>query len=310
MRAFLTVLVLIVGLKTYSQTQILVDIFEYYEWDFGPTPLPMFLINHDSGSSWVNGYSVFMNDSVFETQLDSTYLAESLSTLQFKIAWAWIAGFDDFEISIRSYVETLQDDGLVLEMSIDEGNTWKNVADTSYWNSEELDVFYGFDTTNFTSQTPNLVGIQEIPSQNNKLGIGGHWGHSEIYIKLHTEDKDMFFNTWFRFIFSSDSIQGNSTGIILDHMKLWMPWMSIEEDGDQVFVMFPNPTSSTIKLELEKSLHNGIIELYSMTGQLIMTHAFAGTMTEIDFSELAKGSYVVIIKDGNTVVGREIVVKE
>ena len=74
--------------------------------------------------------------------------------------------------------------------------------------------------------------------------------------------------------------------------------------------LYPNPTSSTLKIEFNQSLLDGSIELYSMMGQFIRSYSVDGSELELDVSDLKSGSYIIIIKERRAVVGREIVVKE
>jgi hypothetical protein len=74
--------------------------------------------------------------------------------------------------------------------------------------------------------------------------------------------------------------------------------------------LYPIPATSFLQIDLRKELQEGKIEIYSMMGELINHYRVPTSEIELDISDLSKGSYVIIIKDGNTVVGREVVVKE
>ena len=73
---------------------------------------------------------------------------------------------------------------------------------------------------------------------------------------------------------------------------------------------FPNPTSGSSRIVIERSVQNGTCEVYDMNGKLISKRSFSGNSCEVGSDSLAEGSYMVILREGDDLLFRgEIVFK-
>jgi hypothetical protein len=204
-------------------------------------------------------------------------------------------GYHTVELRGRYWVDTdsLNDFGY-FEFSPDNGQSWINLM---------TDTFYIDNVFIYYSGPRVFTGSSALPWSN------WQWFSINVAPMAHLMSFDDGDTLLFKFTFISDSILDNRDGIAFDNLGFADYTESIEEHFLRLNLC-PNPTSSSIKLELERELHKGMSELYSISGQLILSQQFTGSMTEIDLSLVEAGSYILIIKDGNTVLGREIVVKE
>ena len=75
---------------------------------------------------------------------------------------------------------------------------------------------------------------------------------------------------------------------------------AIENPTETVMVnIFPNPTASTIQVQLQDITNATTIELYSNDGKLITSQKITSTATQIDMSSYAAGTYLLSIKNKN-----------
>ena len=67
--------------------------------------------------------------------------------------------------------------------------------------------------------------------------------------------------------------------------------------------VFPNPTTSTVSINIEnvEVLHNGVIQIYNVTGTQLRTQTISALNTSIDLSSYPAGIYLVNI----TINGKE-----
>lgn len=74
--------------------------------------------------------------------------------------------------------------------------------------------------------------------------------------------------------------------------------------------MFPNPSSGTLNLYLAEIIEDLDLMVYSTTGQLILQQPFvAGIRSELQLN-LQAGAYVVLLKSGNSIVSRDLLIME
>ena len=74
------------------------------------------------------------------------------------------------------------------------------------------------------------------------------------------------------------------------------------EDNNAALKLYPNPTNQTVTLELEaSSQEQGILEIYSLTGQLIQQQQLSlqGGNATLQVGHLVNGCYWLRLKDGN-----------
>lgn len=68
--------------------------------------------------------------------------------------------------------------------------------------------------------------------------------------------------------------------------------------SDEQFKIFPNPAQKELFVELPPTSVQGQIEIYSLSGQLVMSSVLKPEQNQINIEHLAKGTFVVKIKQG------------
>lgn len=99
----------------------------------------------------------------------------------------------------------------------------------------------------------------------------------------------------------------NSTGCSTSaYVTVMATTLGIEEGGEQLLTIYPNPTSARININSEERVQN--VSIFNMTGQQVMN---AQNATDVDLSSLANGNYVVrVALEGGNVVTRTIVLSK
>ncbi len=178
----------------------------------------------------------------------------------------------------RINADTLNDGG-VLEFSTDYGATWENIINSSY----HLTNFYSAAST--------------ISSNTNKQGFTGTsgWIYSTIEGYAFTYVK-------FRFTFTSDNVNTNKDGWMIDDIQINCLGTGISEhENNFPFYIFPNPASDFISIHSNNTEQIGMVTIKDVLGKTI----FSTDKTVIDLSQLDKGIYFMeLIADNNRYVTR------
>ena len=86
-------------------------------------------------------------------------------------------------------------------------------------------------------------------------------------------------------------------------------WVSIKENINfKDILIYPNPSSSTITIELPtQPSNNTTLTISNINGQQLITQAITEPQTEIDFSHLPVGIYVVKVWNDSEVMVRKVI---
>lgn len=101
------------------------------------------------------------------------------------------------------------------------------------------------------------------------------------YLYLRVKNLD---NNWSAYIFEIFNVDST---------------LSVEENDNLAFQVYPNPTSSILNIEIN-SASNYDIQLLDMNGKVILSRKPIGINDKIDFSKYAKGVYLLQIKEQKT----------
>lgn len=180
--------------------------------------------------------------------------------------------------------DSLNDFGRI-EVSLDNKQSWINILEDTLYESS----FY------WTSDKPVLTGRSK------------GWNYFGVALNKLGDFFSIPEFVYYRFSFISDSIPDSLGGLAFDYMFFEHVWEGIDERGGSWNLnIFPNPTSSTIRISSNQLFSSGANEkiyVYSSLGEQIMNVDF---QTELDVSSLGPGMYVVKIldDDGRTYFGR------
>lgn len=85
----------------------------------------------------------------------------------------------------------------------------------------------------------------------------------------------------------------------------------IRENGQAVYSIFPNPTTSYVTVKVDDSNNSADkISVYDVYGKLISNTDIVGNTTRIDMTSLASGIYFIQIVDGKTIIQTEKIIKK
>jgi hypothetical protein len=210
----------------------------------------------------------------------NTYPVNNESSFEFVIRTD-----DATEISFwhKINTDTLADGGTV-EISTDGGVTWINIV-----NAPQIHYLENF-----------YESSSSITSNSNKPGFSGtkEWTKSRIlgygldYVR-------------FRFTFTSDNIDTNKDGWMIDNFEFICLGTGIESRAlnDKIKV-FPNPISTHFKIESESEVTIKRVRIYDLNGCLVLTEENNLIVT----ANLSNGIYILEI-DTNQGTSRRKIIK-
>lgn len=177
-------------------------------------------------------------------------------------------------------------DGGKIEFSVDAGVTWKNA-----FNNPRVYNFYGYETAN----------VDTLPNGDFVFsGTDSLW--RDIWLCYDMSWLSMNDSILIRFTFTSDSINNNKEGWMIDnvlaHTTIIHTVVS-EVKPDKYMNVYPNPSSDLIYIEIQKLKEFHIIEkmiLVNSAGQIIDEWSNLPTKFFINAKKYANGHYYLKIK--------------
>lgn len=191
--------------------------------------------------------------------------------------------------------DTLEDGGYI-EISYDRGITWHNVLDDPTVNPLE-----GFYTENlYTSQDSLNNGI------NGFSGTSSDWIYTRIQWIWVLPVKSMSVDTiTLRFNFTSDSIQNNKEGWLIDNLTVSYSDIGSNTNEIEIFStdinIFPNPMTEEATIYFN-NLQNEYIEakIFNSVGQLVKQIPIKNDSSfNISKENLLPGNYYVQLRSKN-----------
>lgn len=186
-------------------------------------------------------------------------------------------------------------DGGFVEFSFDQGATWTHLtAQTNEW-----DAPYAFETSNFYNETDTL--------QNGKPAFSGRsddWQQSRIVFWCMAVKTDFWF--YLRFNFSSDSIQSDLDGWMIDDIVIQdegvCSGISEYSKNTNGLKISPNPfhEQTTVTVVEDVHIRNGTFAVFDIFGRTISTQKqISGSQFTFNGTGLKSGIYSYLLKDEN-----------
>lgn len=89
------------------------------------------------------------------------------------------------------------------------------------------------------------------------------------------------------------------------------PDLSVGEQNNFDFNVFPNPTNGEINLIFNQSIPNGNIELYNMIGEKVVSKQINNVSSEILIvNDLPKGIYILKLYNSDQLIGQDKIIKQ
>lgn len=188
-------------------------------------------------------------------------------------------------------------DGAFVEFSSDSGVTWQNAM-----YHPDVYQYYGWDFANEgTDHTgePCFTGTDTL------------WKNvwlCFLYDYLGTID-----NLYVRYRLSSDTIQTNQEGWMIDNLMVAATWFHPVAEQSKVsdYKIYPSVSQGTISITRTSTYKNGgtaKMKLLSMNGQFIQDLGQVTDESTIDLSGLSSGRYLISIENGMNSEMHEIII--
>ncbi len=180
------------------------------------------------------------------------------------------------------YVDTdsLSDYGMI-EISIDSGQTWLNILGDSMVNQFDEPILTG-----------NSNGWQSFNLYLGDYAVG--FGDYSFLLK---------------FTFISDSIDTQQEGIMFDDLAFCIAANTKNLFANNALNVFPNPATDLLNFQLEESIQNAQIRIYSTLGQLMETQNINSEQTQFNVSDWQNGMYFYgIFVEGEMVKSGQVLI--
>lgn len=99
--------------------------------------------------------------------------------------------------------------------------------------------------------------------------------------------------------------------MIIDYVRVFQeePLSTLENHSEKDVNLFPNPSTGLIYLRTEEDLIGAGLSLYSAQGELLSEQAIRSSNQLLDFSEYPAGFYLLLIRKGEKVVSKKVVLE-
>jgi hypothetical protein len=79
-----------------------------------------------------------------------------------------------------------------------------------------------------------------------------------------------------------------------------------DHSGIQVY---PNPASSVANVLIEPDMLGADIQLFDVTGKILLSHKATGILTELNIANFSKGWYVVVVKKQGKALKSKLIIE-
>jgi type IX secretion system substrate protein len=226
-----------------------------------------------------NAYSVPL---ALLTDTLNTYPDSTKSSFEFVI---FTDDYTNIDFWHKYDTDSLKDGGIV-EVSTNDGATWTNII---------LDTINGFSFINFYSTSDTIGSLNNSP---------GFIGNSGGWIKSTIMKSGAIPYYRFRFTFSSDSIDNNKDGWMIDNFSFTALGTGVENlELESKIKLYPNPTINQLSIEIEGNLKLKNIKVYDISSQLI----YQGIESIINTSQWTKGLYLIEIETDQEIIRKKVI---
>jgi hypothetical protein len=227
-------------------------------------------------NSSYNGEYAILSDS------NNYYAKDINASFQFKINLEFCE--DQFYMHFfHKFDFELSKDGGVIETSYDNGLTWHNIV------SDTLLIKYAEDIQGFYQNSSKIKSNNESPGY---TGTVSEFSEVRLITECQGYKTNNIDTLLFRYTITSDSIESNNEGWILDNFILGYILVGIKDYQDTNIIIKPNPASDYISIILPNQLINSS-EVLTMNGVILMK----SNNCELDVSELPEGLYLIRINN-------------
>jgi carboxypeptidase T len=250
------------------------------------TPTTQFIDNATSSSNWIGDWATTTETYVSSPQsfTDSPFSNyPSDAFLTYRLAEN-VDLSDATNAMVRFYAKwdiEADWDYAAFEVSTNGGSSWQQLCG-NYTNAGVAQI--GWDGQN--------QGIQPVDEPIYD-GLQADWVLEEIDLSDYLGSTISL-----RFILHSDGAEERDGFYFDDFQLLYNESESanIKENSNNIFALFPNPASSTVRLDFGQQIATGTIQVFDLMGKLISTTHLNGTSHLVDLSieQYDQGIYSVV----------------
>jgi len=191
--------------------------------------------------------------------------------------------------------DSLKDGGYV-EISYDGGKTWTNIANDPLVNT--INHFY-YDNTHY---------LNPVISNGNAAytGKSNGWKQGELAWCWNWNNPQ---SVILRFVFSSDSIQTNKEGWMIDNIELIVDICEgiPEFQKDNLISISPNPVSTQLTVDIKDYSDKNAVQIFDALGQCVYNNQDFKDKT-IDTQQLQNGYYFLKYANNDSFAVKKFVV--
>jgi hypothetical protein len=232
------------------------------------------------------------------TDLTHNYPKGNFSAFVVKIAdSAFFVPRTSFQFYHKYDTDSLHDGGY-LEVSYDGGNTWLNIADDPLIN-------YYYDQDHLTNPVIANGNAAYTGRSVATWGLTNGWRWEAIFwcYMEHTGD------VYLRFVFSSDTIQTNREGWMIDNIEVNT---DICEGIDEHVIpdlvsLSPNPACDMLQVTRKFQNTDGTLRIFDMKGRILVDQEHFSDMI-IDLSNFPEGTFILRYSDTRGYTSKKFVV--
>ncbi len=99
----------------------------------------------------------------------------------------------------------------------------------------------------------------------------------------------------------------------LSLMDLWMPHVSIEDKfAEKDIMVYPSAGSGsfTIKLPSVSDKGSATVQIYSMSGQVVLTRNIPAEISHLELGNMSNGQYLMIFSRNNKTISKSKIIKQ
>lgn len=200
----------------------------------------------------------------------------------------------------------------ILKEGYDSFNGWYEENTDTLINS----IINNFFTSYIAKFTLTIYDINyiNVGTLNSPLNPFTYTINDEIRLWGPSDSTDRVFAGWFRDEFFKDEIGipfiiAGSTGDINVYAKWIQLNTGINRNSKISFKLYPNPADRLLNINIDCSTsNNAVVELYSITGNLILQEILYKKNHVIKLDNLNNGLYIVKLKVGKNEISKKIIV--
>lgn len=178
------------------------------------------------------------------------------------------------------------------------------IGNTKIYSDSIINLGTLFDTIIISVQAPFLVSSDSINFSNTLTFIISSLQRKKFYVSFTPTDTLIYIDS---INLSSNhsanqkiSLSGKGTNLMT----------STENNLQNQFTIFPNPTGNQINIAFQQLPNNTQTELFDSKGNLVVHQIIKSKTIQLDLSQLSKGLYYLIVKSENKIIGTKKVSKE